>query len=220
MRILNKKLRIASFIMSFLVLFVSCNRFDNELTDNQLNLNKTSVIKQYVEKQIELSKKLFELIEKENITNLNSLNDVKDYDYKNLKKTLKNVNIKEFNAISDLLKEIDDTNLNFIENNLDLKKYDKTFLDNLLITEIDKQLEDINDNQYLRRMGPCEQARHTSFLRCSRNFTIGVAASATSGLLSFGIGALIGATSTLILFTLCMTDAHSDYDNCVSNQSQ
>jgi len=205
--------------MGFLILFVSCNQFDNGIIDKGINAEKTFAIEKYVEKQIELSTKLFKLIEKENINDLYLLDNVKDYDYKDLKNVLKDANIKEYNAISNLLKDIDNTNLNFIENNLDFKKYEKIYLENLIVTEIDNQLDNITESHYLKNMNmnPCQQARHTGILRCLRNFTIGVAASATSGFFTFGIGAAIGAIATLGMFTLCMSDVHSDYDICVNH---
>ncbi|MEN8817846.1 MAG: hypothetical protein ABF274_13375 [Nonlabens sp.] len=197
-----------SIFLSALVLFVSCSQYDNDINEVEENLS----LSEFVEKHLELSSSVLSLINDENKQDILALENIEEtLTYNQLNKVLADANIKESDAIAGLLNEMYLNGKRFSESNPDFQNDKKSDLEILISQEIDKQL----NNSYLRASGPCQDAYHTAQGRCTRNYAISSGVAVAVGLGTAGFGWLFGAGAALVVYTLCMTDAESDLEDCL-----
>jgi len=211
MKVFRQFLKPISYLMSTLILFVSCEQYDQNSNENSLS------IEDYVAKQIELSNSLLISLENENTKQFEklTLEKLKNItDFNEVEELLKNIGIKDYQEVYNIFHEINSVTESFINSNSELKNYSENYIKKLIIAEFDKQLFNVENSAF--KISDCNADRHTGTLRCIRNFSIGLAAVAAAGFFSLGIGTAIGSVALIATEILCMNDVHSDYENCIN----
>lgn len=146
----TKKIRksyLASILAS-LTLFASCSQYDNDIqnsinsTDN-INLEKNSGninLDSFVEKQLQTSTEIINLLEKENNIDFESLEYVsKDLKPEDLLIILEDANIQKSDVISNLLIQLYNESVNFGINNPDFKNLNQNEIEKMINVEINNQ---------------------------------------------------------------------------------
>lgn len=205
-----------SFFFISLILLTSCNQYDNEFNP-EYNLTN------YVEKHINLSFELFDILKKEENINLKELEvSLKNKSKEEVHQILKKANFIHHEIIMDLLEKIENNSFLFAKNNQYLNKYKVVDIESLIQQEIIRQLAIFKNNSnmdYKLQKGPCEDAYNTSGDNCNENFAISAAAVGVSGFFSLGIGTLVGGMAAFMLYVKCTSDANHAYYDCLDTQS-
>lgn len=216
----TKKIRksyLASILAS-LTLFASCSQYDNDIqnsinsTDN-INLEKNSGninLDSFVEKQLQTSTEIINLLEKENNIDFESLEYVsKDLKPEDLLIILEDANIQKSDVISNLLIQLYNESVNFGINNPDFKNLNQNEIEKMINVEIN------NQHNKLDGFNPCRDVLDIAKARCGENLLIALAAAALVGIFTGGVGYGFGAATAILIAAKCATDADNDYNACM-----
>jgi hypothetical protein len=215
-----------SLILSFLVLFSSCNLDSNlnNLDSVDINLNLTTLkiitIEDAIAKHVKLSNSLLKImVNNKNNSYLEELtkNKQKSY-YKNqvdFKKELIDKNFINTSEIISLTFALNKNLENFlVSNNYDLKKYDKNELIIIIAKEIKLQKDVVKLNLLSKVADPCLNALDVAIENCGENFAIQIGASVVIVFFTFGYGTLAGIPVSTGLLVKCCNDAGEAYKTC------
>ncbi|KAB8151443.1 hypothetical protein EZY14_018150 [Kordia sp. TARA_039_SRF] len=204
-----KKLRkpYVSCILVLLLFFTSCSQFESDIEEVENSLS----LKEFVEKHIELSSNMLNLLENRDLENITSLNILEDnLTYEQLQKILHDANIEKANSIIELAKEMRSNGINFM-NSVEYKSLNKSKLESEIINEIYEQL-----NESYPKSGPCEDKYRKAQGACTLQYTIATGASVVAGSFTLGFGWLVGAGGALINYTICMVRADNALEDCLA----
>ncbi|NMH89114.1 hypothetical protein [Flavivirga algicola] len=210
-----------SLFLATLLLFTSCTQYANDIDENitiTSQITEHLSLEDYVNNHINLTSKLFDIINNEKNVSQDILRESKRYSTsKENIKTLKEAGFKETEIISDLLIKISNNTSKFIQNNPTLTKFSENEIEDTLTIEIDKQLKfnklaKLAESKYSK--SDCQSRFETAKGRCKTNFAIGIAGLAISGFFSFGLGTVVGAGFVSGLAVKCSNDALADYNAC------
>lgn len=214
-----KKLFLSLLTMS--ILTTSCSQ--DETSDKKLNTTQQSqkivdesAIKNFAIKHVSISREILNLFKEsepnlkfteksyEEVLNLKTEDDLKNYfnekglgDSSKFIYLLKNLQTNYF-LINDKIKNL----------TLDEQK-------SIISNAIDKEM---NIDLTVASKPNCASQYQTDISRCERNQVIGLGFSWLGGVLTGGVGGLLGAAASSTAYHFCVEDAISDYTSCTRNK--
>jgi hypothetical protein len=206
---------IATFF-SLIILSVSCNKYD-DLSDNDNSLLKSKnqeTLSSYVGSHLALTDKLISLLNTEKELDLAEMENLSDHyeTVDELKSELASIDILNFEEIAITFFEIQENTNEYLNS---IGEFEQENLIILIENEIFKQ-----SNSTVAKHGChpengscwCQWERDRTY--CGAAYAVSLAASAISGLISFGIGTGIGLVAGAALYGACTIRAQNSFHDC------
>ncbi len=204
-----------SLVLSLLILITSCS----EPSDFNPNGIDSKLLSKTISEHLLITEDLSKVLLKEKNVDFKKLNNFPIFfdNTSDLKKSLKDANFENEEEISILSKKLSGNLGNFLLSIENIESFSQTELENLIITEIRRQLKLKNKNasNYSLRSGPCENALNKAGENCEENYAISLAVVVASGFITLGWGTVIGYGAATGLMIKCYEDASSAYRDCI-----
>jgi hypothetical protein len=213
---------------------ISCSNENDEITNskskndlNNISFKENSLLNRdlynkknvetFVHNHIIISDKIVDLLKNElqssfdtkllNVPeNINNDSELKEY--------FKSCNIKEYESLVLLIKDLSNNSENFYNSNKEFYSLDKNLRIQIIENEINNQLDSYT---FKTDAGTdkCFDQYKINTDRCARNYYIGTGLSVASGFISFGWSTVIGYTAVQATLITCLYDAEVDYKACL-----
>ncbi len=204
-----------SAILVSLIFFASCSQYGSDVEVEEVNefMSLTS----YAERHIEITDRLYKILENERNIDINVLLSEIEIDESKVSETLAKANFTEFNEISKIFDKLNLIGNVLVESNPYLKNIDENEIERIISKEIDKQvyLDDSNHELF----HSCDRAYEQARDGCGDNYAISLAVVAISGAVSFGVGTAIGAVGATGVLVYCLERARGHYNDCKNNDN-
>ena len=204
-------------VLTMLILSTSCSKDEtNEQTFNSSQQTQNKIedltIKNFATKHVSISKEILSLLNQseanlkftqnsyEEVLNLKSENELKEY-----------FNMKGLSDSSKFISLLKDLKANYFLINDEIK--DLSIEDQKSIISI-AIIEEMNNDSTLAGRVDCREQWQIDISRCERNQVIGLGFSWLGGVLTGGVGGLLGAAASSTAYHFCVEDANDDYRRC------
>lgn len=210
-----------TLLICLIIISISCQNNDNLLEEsNEISLEEFS------KKHVDLSMKIIAFYKKEkNKIILNKITHNEILSKKNSKELHKlylDNGLSDTHEYLNLLQKLEANYSNFKNHNEEFKKLtfeqQRVLINNSLNEEMDKTKlirgKNIDSNLALKANLSCSEQADIDMARCDRNQVIGLAFSWLGGVLTGGVGGVIGAAASSTAYYYCQEDAREDFANC------
>lgn len=204
-------------VLTLLILTASCSKDDtNEksISTSQQTQKRVdnSTIKNFAVQHVSISKEILNLLKESEATlsfTENSYDEVLDLKTEN--ELREYFNEKGLNNPDKFILLLKDLQANYFLINDEIKSLSideqKNIISEAIILEMD-------NDPTLASKPSCREQWQTDISRCERNQVIGLGFSWLGGVLTGGVGGLLGAAASSTAYHFCVEDANADYRAC------
>ncbi|MEO9511407.1 MAG: hypothetical protein ABJN84_00145 [Flavobacteriaceae bacterium] len=194
--------RYFSFLLSLLVLHISCNPSHEQ----DSLIEEPLTIEQYVDNHVSLTFDLIEIFEGEDSIDFTKLETEKQIQsFEELKIVLKEANVGAYESVIEVLRKIDFNNNNYLAANPNSNTSD---INDMIEGKLDK-----NTGVFLKNP-TCESQRGDAGNGCAINAGVSFAVATVSAFFTLGIGTVVGYTTAVLSTAACVGRANLQYDCC------
>ncbi|WP_046759388.1 hypothetical protein [Kordia jejudonensis] len=210
-----------SIFLVILLLFTSCqpqliseiDKSENIENTFSKNLNQSITIEDFVTNHISIIDSYLTNPNEYANSQISLITELEAYvNYNSLVTELSNNNIDNPEQFANMYLLVQNNTNNFL-NNFNFGKLTPEEIENIILNEISKQLKQTYESEH----NTCGYIHLRAIARCERNFYASLAAVAVSTFWSFGVGTAIGVAAAGAIVLTCVSDANSDFRQCLAN---